>query len=201
MGEHLAHGVTVQTEDTGSLPDAHAVYHACSSDAQIQFHSVHPSHLPWGRVVPYGRWRTVQFSTAVDRRSRRPSGTLLLRRLQHTYAGLVRRRHGARWENQGVYGRYPIALLPCKDGYMSYAVSTEGQWEMLFPMIGRPELTEEPWFADLQERREHVDEIDAILIDWMKDKTRQKVFEIAAVGACGGARGPSAQTCAASSRT
>ena len=56
--------------------------------------------------------------------------------VMHTYAGLVRRRHGARWENQGVYGRYPITLLPCKDGYMSYAVSTEGQWEMLFPMIG-----------------------------------------------------------------
>ena len=100
--------------------------------------------------------------------------------VMHTYAGLVRRRHGARWENQGVYGRYPIALLPCKDGYMSYAVSTEGQWEMLFPMIGRPDLTEEPWFADLKKRREHVDEIDAILIDWMKDKTRQEVFEIAA---------------------
>ena len=82
MGEHLAHGVAVQTEDTGSLPDAHAVYHACSSDAQIQFHLVHPSHLPWGRVVPYGMWRTVQFSTAVDRRSSRPPGTLLLRRLQ-----------------------------------------------------------------------------------------------------------------------
>ena len=82
MGEHLAHGVTVQTEHAGSLPDAHAVYHACSSDAQIQFHSVHPSHLPWGRVVLYGRWRRVQFSTAVDRRSSRPSGILLLRRLQ-----------------------------------------------------------------------------------------------------------------------
>ena len=100
--------------------------------------------------------------------------------VMHTYAGLVRRRHGARWENQGVYGRYPIALLPCMDGYMSYSVSTEGQWEMLFPMIGRPELTEEPWFTDFQKRRENVDEIDAILIDWMKDKTRQEVFEIAA---------------------
>ena len=100
--------------------------------------------------------------------------------VMHTYAGLVRRRHGARWENQGVYGRYPITLLPCKDGYMSYAVSTEGQWEMLFPMIGRPEVAEEPWFADLQERRKHVDEIDEIMIDWMKDKTRQEVFEIVA---------------------
>ena len=100
--------------------------------------------------------------------------------VMHTYAGLVRRRHGARWENQGVYGRYPITLLPCKDGYMSYAVSTEGQWEMLFPMMGRPELTEEPWFTDVQERRDRVDEIDEIMIDWMKDKTRQEVFEIVA---------------------
>ena len=82
MGEHLAHGVTVHTEDTGSLPDAHAVYHAGSSDTQIHLHLVHPSHLPQGRVVPYERWRTVQFSTAVCRRSSRPLGTLLLRRLQ-----------------------------------------------------------------------------------------------------------------------
>ncbi len=100
--------------------------------------------------------------------------------VMHTYSGLVRRRHGARWENQGNYGRYPIALLPCKDGYMSYAVSTEGQWEMLFPMIGRPELNEEHRFADVADRKKHLDEIDALLIDWMKDKTRQEIFEFAA---------------------
>ena len=98
----------------------------------------------------------------------------------HTYAGLVRRRHGARWENQGAYGRYPITLLPCMDGYMSYAISMEGQWEMLFPMMGRPELTEEPWFTDVQEIRKRVDETEAIMIAWMKDKSRQEVFETAA---------------------
>ena len=27
--------------------NTHAVYHAGSSDAKIQFHLVHPSHLPW----------------------------------------------------------------------------------------------------------------------------------------------------------
>ncbi len=100
--------------------------------------------------------------------------------VMHTYGGLVRRRHGARWENQGGYGRYPITVLPCKDGYVSYAVSTEGQWELLFPMIGRPELLEEPRFATFTERRECADEIDAILIDWMKDKTRHEIFQLAA---------------------
>ena len=100
--------------------------------------------------------------------------------VMHTYSGLVRSRHGAKWENKGTYGRYPITVLPCKDGYVAFAVSTEGQWEMLFPMVGRAELLEEPRFETFIERREHADEIDSILIDWMKDKTRAEVFEYAA---------------------
>ena len=100
--------------------------------------------------------------------------------VMHTYSGLVRSRHGARWENKGAYGRYPITVLPCKDGYVGFAVSTEGQWELLFPMVGRPELLDEPRFETFIERREHADEIDSILVDWMSDKTRAEVFEYAA---------------------
>ena len=100
--------------------------------------------------------------------------------VMHTYNGLVRSRHGTRWENKGPYGRYPITVLPCKDGYVAFAVSTEGQWELLFPMLGRAELLAEPRFETFTERREHADEIDSILIDWMKDKTRAEVFELAA---------------------
>ena len=100
--------------------------------------------------------------------------------VMHTYGGLVRSRHGTRWESKGSYGRYPITVLPCKDGYVAYAVSTEGQWEMLFPMVGRAELLDEPRFETFIERREHADEIDSILTDWMKDKTRAEVFELAA---------------------
>ena len=100
--------------------------------------------------------------------------------VMHTYGGVVRSRHGARWENKGNYGRYPITILPCKDGYVSYAVSTEGQWDLLFPMVGQPELLEDPRFVTFEVRREHADDIDAILIDWMKDKTRKEVFEFAA---------------------
>ena len=100
--------------------------------------------------------------------------------VMHTYSGLVRSRHGARWENKGAYGRYPITVLPCMDGYVAFAVSTEGQWELLFPMVGRAELLEESRFETFIERREHADEIDSILIDWMKDKTRAEVFELAA---------------------
>ena len=44
---HLANGISVQAEHLGRFPGAHAVYHAGSSDAKIQFHLVHPSHFPW----------------------------------------------------------------------------------------------------------------------------------------------------------
>ena len=100
--------------------------------------------------------------------------------VMHTYGGVVRSRHGARWENKGNYGRYPITILPCMDGYVSYAVSTEGQWDLLFPMVGQPELLEDPRFETFEVRRDHADDIDAILIDWMRDKTRSEVFEFAA---------------------
>ena len=55
--EHLANGVSVQTEHPGRFPGAHAVYHAGSSDAKIQFHLVHPSHLPWALGIAL--WKVV----------------------------------------------------------------------------------------------------------------------------------------------
>ena len=100
--------------------------------------------------------------------------------VMHTYHGLVRSRHGARWENKGPYGRYPISVLPCKDGWVSFCVSTQGQWDTLFPMVGRDDLVEDPRFATTEMQRARADEIDAILIDWMRDKTRREVFETAA---------------------
>ncbi len=44
--EHLAHGVSVQTEHPGRLPDAHPLYQARLAHAQIHVHDVHPCHLP-----------------------------------------------------------------------------------------------------------------------------------------------------------
>ena len=100
--------------------------------------------------------------------------------VMYTYSGLIRSRHGARWENKGVYGRYPITVLPCKDGYVSFAVSTEPQWEQLCVMIERSDLLDDPRYATYPERRALAEELDEILIDWLKDKTRDEVFHLAA---------------------
>jgi crotonobetainyl-CoA:carnitine CoA-transferase CaiB-like acyl-CoA transferase len=100
--------------------------------------------------------------------------------VMETYSGVVRRRHGNRWESDGDYARYPITLLPCKDGHESFAVSMVSQWEGLCVMIGRPDLLERPEFATFADRRSHAGEIDEILTRWLADKTKADVVSLAA---------------------
>ena len=64
MLQHLAHGVPVQAKLSGDLPNTLTLHHHRPANPKIYVHLVHPSHHPWGRLQPYGRWRAVQFSTA-----------------------------------------------------------------------------------------------------------------------------------------
>ena len=100
--------------------------------------------------------------------------------VMHTYGGVVRSRHGNRFEEKAGYSPYPITMLPCKDGYVSFAVSIEHQWENMCRLIGRQDLLGDPRFDTSPERRQRADEIDEILIDWMKDKTKADIFREAA---------------------
>ncbi|MDP6454867.1 MAG: CoA transferase [SAR202 cluster bacterium] len=100
--------------------------------------------------------------------------------VMHTYGNMVRSRHGNRWEALGVYGRYPITVLPCKDGHVSFAVSIEHQWENMCALIGRQDMLDDPRFATFPDRRQNAQEIDDALIDWMKDKTKEEIFREAA---------------------
>ena len=78
--EHLAHGVSVQPEHPGRLPDAHPLHQARPAHAQIHVHDVHPMS-PSIRVSidSIGRWQAVRFSTAAFRLSSCLRGTLSLR--------------------------------------------------------------------------------------------------------------------------
>jgi crotonobetainyl-CoA:carnitine CoA-transferase CaiB-like acyl-CoA transferase len=71
---------------------------------------------------------------------------------------------------------YPIAILPCKDGYVCVDTEAEPQWQALCEMIGKPELKEDSRFIRGQRGR-HADEVDIILTEWLKDKTQREVFE------------------------
>lgn len=71
---------------------------------------------------------------------------------------------------------YPIVVLPCKDGHVYIDTITTEQWLNLCDMIGRSELKDDPRFGP-RINGEHVDEIDAMLIDYLKDKTALEFFE------------------------
>lgn len=71
-----------------------------------------------------------------------------------------------------------IGILLCKDGYMCIDPELPQQWEDFCDMMERPELKDDPRFS-IAAQGAYVDELDPIIIDYLKDKTQREVFETA----------------------
>ncbi|MGH9752948.1 MAG: CoA transferase [Blastocatellia bacterium] len=90
------------------------------------------------------------------------------------YERKIRRRHGNRWEDL-----YPITTLPCRDGYVSFAMPTLETWERLCRMMERPDLINDERFATPQLCRERADELDEILAAWLSRRDMAELFATA----------------------
>ena len=100
--------------------------------------------------------------------------------VSHEYDGIIRKRAGVRLATGRRTGGYPITTLPCKDGYITFSASAPHQWDYVCAMIGREDLLTDPRFAAFQSLKDAADEIDEILLEWVSDKTRQEIVELAA---------------------
>lgn len=100
--------------------------------------------------------------------------------VSHQYDGIIRKRAGVRLATGRRTGGYPITTLPCKDGYITFSASAAHQWDYVCAMIGREDLLIDPRFAAFQSLKDAADEIDEILLEWVADKTRQEIVELAA---------------------
>ncbi len=100
--------------------------------------------------------------------------------VSHEYDGIIRKRAGVRLATGRRTGGYPITTLPCKDGYITFSASAAHQWDYVCAMIGREDLLIDPRFAAFQSLKDAADEIDEILLEWVSDKTRQEIVELAA---------------------
>ena len=100
--------------------------------------------------------------------------------VSHEYDGIIRKRAGVRLATGRRTGGYPITTLPCKDGYITFSASAPHQWDYVCAMIGREDLLIDPRFSAFQSLKDAADEIDEILLDWVADKTRQEIVELAA---------------------
>jgi formyl-CoA transferase len=63
------------------------------------------------------------------------------------------------------------------DRAVAISASAQPITERVFEAIERPELIDDPRFADNESRLEHVDELDAIIQDWMAEHDREEIVE------------------------
>jgi formyl-CoA transferase len=80
-------------------------------------------------------------------------------------------------------GPYPYALLRCKDGMMRIITIQRREWRRLLEVMGNPAWADDPRFQDRTKMTElYADELDALIEDWMKDKTKEEIFQLCREG-------------------
>ncbi|HSE92899.1 MAG TPA: CoA transferase [Methylomirabilota bacterium] len=76
----------------------------------------------------------------------------------------------------------PSNLYRCRPGGMNDYVfvhcATVEMWKSLTALVGRPELGDDPRYADRRDRVEFIDEIDAMIEAWTEKRTKHEVLEI-----------------------
>jgi crotonobetainyl-CoA:carnitine CoA-transferase CaiB-like acyl-CoA transferase len=86
--------------------------------------------------------------------------------------GNVPRRVGNRSHNNA-----PRNVYRCKDGgWVALSAPAQSVAERVLRLVGREDLTEQPWFASGPSRAEHADEIDEAVSRWVADRTRADVI-------------------------
>jgi crotonobetainyl-CoA:carnitine CoA-transferase CaiB-like acyl-CoA transferase len=80
----------------------------------------------------------------------------------------------ARYPRMSTVLRRPFATA---DGYISVVVYSKQNWERFFEMIGRPDLADDPRFATLAGRTEHLDELYTLVGDHIAGATTAEWFD------------------------
>lgn len=87
--------------------------------------------------------------------------------------GEVKQRTGSRSQNA-----VPRNVYRTKDGkWLALSSSTQAMTERLFRTIGRPELIEDPRYANNAERLRHVDELEVILNGYFNARSADEILE------------------------
>lgn len=77
----------------------------------------------------------------------------------------------------GSGGRYPYTILPCKDGYVCLIARARPEWERFLKAIGGPAWASDPRYQNRYRMgKEYPDEVDALLLPWLKEHTKEEIF-------------------------
>ena len=88
-----------------------------------------------------------------------------------THGGIIRSRHGNRWENL-----CPTSLLPCADGWYGTNILPQF-WFSFAQMIGHPEIAAEGELSTNAGRMEQQDAIEEIITKALWDMPKKQIFK------------------------
>lgn len=92
--------------------------------------------------------------------------------LSYFHVGEITMRAGPRLLGDVPHAHYPSTTLPCKDGYI-HCHGKPWDWEILGILVEEPRL-HDPKFKEAQ--RAHADEIDALMLPWLRERTRMEIM-------------------------
>jgi crotonobetainyl-CoA:carnitine CoA-transferase CaiB-like acyl-CoA transferase len=100
-------------------------------------------------------------------------GTHLLNYIYRGVGGIRRGHHGG-------YFYYPCACLPCKDGHVCLLAPQSTQWIKFVEIMGTPEWSKEPRYRNRRKMaEEYAEEVDALLLPWLRERTKEEIFSLA----------------------
>jgi len=88
-----------------------------------------------------------------------------------TYARIKKQRIGNRLDLS-----HPVSLYPCRDGWVAIGAGGNDAWRLLALVMERPELADDPRFADGASRLQRADEVDAFIKEYTSLRTREDVM-------------------------
>lgn len=72
----------------------------------------------------------------------------------------------------------PYNVYEVEDGYLAIICIAERHWDTLTELMNRPDLADVERFASKAERAKHIDEIDAIVREWLDGRTKDATVEL-----------------------
>ena len=94
--------------------------------------------------------------------------------LDYSMNGRVAERIGNRDQQMAHHGCYRCRG---EDAWIAIAVETDEQWERLCDALGQPALAAAERFATVSSRRDHQDELDAIISEWTATRGKVEAME------------------------
>jgi crotonobetainyl-CoA:carnitine CoA-transferase CaiB-like acyl-CoA transferase len=80
--------------------------------------------------------------------------------------------------HHGGQAEAPYNVYPTQDGHIAIICIGENQWHSLLKAMGREELKQDPRFANLKKRVEHMADVDDLVSAFTGGFEKQKLFEL-----------------------